>query len=288
MQISFENVSYWRARGTPFEHRALNKISLDIPSGQFVAVMGPTGSGKTTFAQMVNGLVFPHQGEVKVGSYRIIRKQKELHFLRSDVGYVFQYPEHQVVGETVFEDISYGLQRFHHEEKHLSSLVRQMMEFVGLSYEEIKSRSPFRLSRGQMRRVALAGALITKRKILILDEPTVALDPKGRIDLLSLIKRLHEQERITIIYITHRLEEALEYAGRIIVLEQGVVCEDIEPCEVPAKIRDLYGAGIVVTPLLHVIREVNSIVSNGIPRYAIKEQQLIAHIIKLLQKSREE
>src|SRR4051812_44502625 len=105
MQINFDNVSYWHARRTPFEHHALNRISLDIPSGQFVAVMGPTGSGKTTFAQMVNGLVVPQQGEVKVGSYRINRKQKDLHLLRSEVGYVFQNPEHQMVGETVFEVI---------------------------------------------------------------------------------------------------------------------------------------------------------------------------------------
>jgi len=288
MQISFENVSYWHARGNPFEHRALNRISLDIPPGQFVAVMGSAGSGKTTFAQMVNGLVFPHQGEVKVGSYRIIRKQKDLHFLRSDVGYVFQYPEHQVVGENVFEDISYGLQRFHHEEKHLSSLVRQMMEFGGVSYEEIKNRSPFRLSRGQMRRVALAGALITNPKILILDEPTVALDPKGRIDLLSLIKRLHEQERITIIYITHRLEEALEYAERIVVLEQGKVSADMKPCGVLARLQDLCRAGIVMTPQLHFMREANKILPIRIPDHVMKEQQLIDHIINLFQKSWEE
>lgn len=279
MEIQFEDVSYWYGKGTPFEKMAIDQINLHIPYGQFIALMGETGSGKTTLAQMVNGLILPDHGRITVGPYQITNKSRNLRLLRSKIGYAFQYPEHQLFEETVYKDIAYGLKQQGIPQDLIPSRVKRAMELVGLSYEEIKGRSPFQLSGGQMRRVALAGVLATQPKILILDEPTAGLDPIGRMELLRLIKSMHQEEQITVIYITHHLEEALEYAERILVLKQGKIHADLYPADVIHSLSMIENAGILPTPLLTLISELNQ---KGIMLEKIyKEEDLVSALIQM-------
>jgi energy-coupling factor transport system ATP-binding protein len=279
MEIHFEDVSYWYGKGTPFEKMAIDHITLHIPYGQFIALMGETGSGKTTLAQMINGLILPDHGRIIVGPYQITNKTRNLRLLRAKIGYAFQYPEHQLFEETVYKDIAYGLTQQEVPQDLIPSRVKRAMELVGLSYEEIKGRSPFQLSGGQMRRVALAGVLATQPKILILDEPTAGLDPVGRMELLRLIKSMHQEEQITVIYITHHLEEALEYAERILILKHGKIHSDLYPADVIHSLSMIENAGILPTPLLTLISELNQ---KGIMLEKIyKEEDLVSALIQM-------
>lgn len=285
MEICFDKVSYTYAVGTPFEKQALEQISLHIPSGQFVAFMGHTGSGKTTLAQMINGLIRPTRGEVQVGEYRIGQKKKDLRALRAKIGYAFQYPEHQLFEETVYKDISFSLRQHQVPEEMIASRVMKAMALVGLNFEELKDRSPFQLSGGQMRRVALAGVLSIQPKVLILDEPTAGLDPYGRLELLQLVKRLHQEEKITIILITHHLEEAMEYAERIIFLNQGRVLVDLAPQEVADHLSQLLEAGILSTPLLQLKRALEQY-NIVIPNEIYQEEQLVNYLTAFMKGER--
>jgi energy-coupling factor transport system ATP-binding protein len=282
MQISFQDISYWYARGTPFEKQALNHISAMIPTGQFVAFMGQTGSGKTTLAQMINGLLRPTDGEVRVGDFTITHKKQDLRALRSRIGYAFQYPEHQLFEETVFKDIAFSLRQNEIPEEMITSRVKRAMELVGLNYELLHDRSPFQLSGGQMRRVALAGVLAINPEVLILDEPTAGLDPLGRIELLQLVKRLHAEHQLTVIYITHHLEEAMEYAERILFMKQGQLVADLHPMEVPDHLDQLAVAGILSTPLIEVKQALNVRMGMKLPQEIYREDEMIHYLEKLL------
>ncbi|CCQ93721.1 Energy-coupling factor transporter ATP-binding protein EcfA 2 [[Clostridium] ultunense Esp] len=280
MEIHFQNVSYEYGAGTPFSHLAIKNVTLTIPSGQFVALMGKTGSGKTTLAQMVNGLIRPTRGEVQVGEYRITAKKQNLTPLRSRIGYAFQYPEHQLFEETVFQDIAFSLKQYEYPEEKIPLKVRQAMERVGLSYEEFKDRSPFQLSGGQMRKVALAGVLVIHPKILILDEPTAGLDPKGRLDLLTRISELHREERITILLITHHLEEALEYGERILFLREGELFADLKPKEVYRERKRLFTAGILPSPLLRFQERLEELRGMGEISWPHREAEMMDLLIR--------
>ncbi|WP_199621887.1 ATP-binding cassette domain-containing protein [Paenibacillus alkalitolerans] len=284
MDIAFEQVSFRHARGTPFESAALNGISLHIPSGQFVAVMGRTGSGKSTLAQMINGLILPQEGEVRVGAYRMAGHYRtNLRELREHVGYVFQYPEHQLTEETVLHDIGYSLRKRGMAEHVIRTRVMETMEQVGLSSDRLTDCSPYRLSRGQMRRVALAGALIGQPSILVMDELTSGLDPAGRSGLLALVRSLHEKKKLTIVYVTHRLEEALEHADRIVAMHGGKVHADLSPAEAPHRLRELREAGLQDTPLLKLIDRLEPVLpERGNVECIVKERQLITYLAQML------
>src|SRR5690625_3780273 len=209
MDITFKNVSYTYQPNTPFAHVALKNVSFHVPSGSYVAIIGHTGSGKSTLIQHLNGLLTPTEGEVTIGNYTLTkgRKQRDLKKLRSEVGIVFQYPEHQLFEETVEKDIAFGPTNFGFSEEEIKESIYELMPKVGLPLDLLE-RSPFDLSGGQMRRVAIAGVLATKPKVLVLDEPTAGLDPRGQKEMMDMFHQLHEAENLTTILVTHSMEDA--------------------------------------------------------------------------------
>jgi len=219
MDIVAEQVTVIYSPHTPFERKALDGVSFRIPSGSFSAILGHTGSGKSTLIQCLAGLIKPTSGRIRIGDL-VSDSSKKASPIRKKVGIVFQYPEHQLFEETVYKDIAFGPlnQGLSHAETR--ERVLQSLFWVGLS-EEFLDRSPFRLSGGQMRRVAIAGVLAMKPEVLILDEPTAGLDPSGQRELLSTIRRLHQEWGITVIMVTHDMDEAAQYADHLLLLSEG-------------------------------------------------------------------
>ena len=240
MDITFKNVGYTYQAGSPFSHRALNNISFHIPSGSFVAIIGHTGSGKSTLIQHLNGLTIPTEGTVEVGSFTLTKekKEKDIKLLRSKVGAVFQYPEHQLFEETVAKDIAFGPMNFGVSEAEINQRIQEVIPKVGLP-EELLERSPFELSGGQMRRVAIAGVLATKPEVFVLDEPTAGLDPRGQKEIMNMFYELHQTEKVTTILVTHSMEDALKYADHVIIMNKGEVYMEGKPEDVLLKIDEL-------------------------------------------------
>ncbi|MDY0407261.1 energy-coupling factor ABC transporter ATP-binding protein [Virgibacillus sp. 179-BFC.A HS] len=222
MDITFEHVSYIYQENSPFAHKALDDLSFHIPSGSFVAVIGHTGSGKSTLIQHLNGLVRPTHGKVSIGDFQLAKgmKPKNIKELRSKVGIVFQYPEHQLFEETVAKDIAFGPANFGVSEREIQRRIKEIIPMVGLS-EELLTRSPFDLSGGQMRRVAIAGVLAVKPEILVLDEPTAGLDPRGQKDIMDMFYTLHQKQHLTTVMVTHSMEDAAKYADHILIMNKG-------------------------------------------------------------------
>ncbi|HEL1258087.1 energy-coupling factor transporter ATPase [Streptococcus equi] len=229
MSIHFQNVSYTYQAGTPFEGRALFDVNLDIVDGSYTAFIGHTGSGKSTIMQLLNGLHLPTTGKVTVAGKAITNqsKNKDIKPIRKQVGLVFQFPESQLFEETVLKDVAFGPQNFGVSQKEAEALAREKLTLVGIS-EELFGKNPFELSGGQMRRVAIAGILAMQPDILVLDEPTVGLDPKGRKELMSLFKSLH-QSGMTIVLVTHLMDDVADYADFVYVLEAGKIILSGQP-----------------------------------------------------------
>lgn len=254
MLIKIESLSHVYKPNTPYETRALDDISLEITSGQFVGLIGHTGSGKSTLIQHLNGLLLPTSGRVLIGNDEITPKTTRLKNIRHKVGIVFQYPEHQLFEETVYADIAFGPKNLGWSEEKIAERVKAAMAAVNLDFDSLKDRSPFALSGGQMRRVAIAGVLAMEPEVLILDEPTAGLDPRGRDEILTEIASLHQQLKITIILVSHSMEDIARYAQRVIVMHQGKVVMDGTPREIFLKARDLEKLGLgvpMVTTLMH-------------------------------------
>jgi len=233
MDITFEHVSYTYQPKTPFAHDALDDLSFHIPSGTFVAIIGHTGSGKSTLIQHLNGLVSPTKGNVTIGEFNLSKeeKPKNMKDLRSQVGVVFQYPEHQLFEETVEKDIAFGPENFGVSAEAIKERVQNVMPAVGLSLDYLK-RSPFDLSGGQMRRVAIAGVLAVEPKVLVLDEPTAGLDPRGQEEIMDMFYHLHKEQNSTTILVTHSMEDALKYADHVMILNEGKLYVEGKPEEV--------------------------------------------------------
>ncbi|ASB97846.1 energy-coupling factor transporter ATPase [Streptococcus equi] len=229
MSIHFQNVSYTYQAGTPFEGRALFDVNLDIVDGSYTAFIGHTGSGKSTIMQLLNGLHLPTTGKVTVAGKEITSqsKNKDIKPIRKQVGLVFQFPESQLFEETVLKDVAFGPQNFGVSQKEAEALAREKLTLVGIS-EELFGKNPFELSGGQMRRVAIAGILAMQPDILVLDEPTAGLDPKGRKELMSLFKSLH-QSGMTIVLVTHLMDDVANYADFVYVLEAGKIILSGQP-----------------------------------------------------------
>ncbi|SDK57444.1 energy-coupling factor ABC transporter ATP-binding protein [Sediminibacillus albus] len=257
MDISFKNVSYTYQLNTPFEHKAIEDMSFNIPSGSFVAIVGHTGSGKSTLIQHLNGLLQPTAGEVAIGSYRLTaeKKLKDLKELRSKVGIVFQYPEHQLFEETVAKDIAFGPLNFGVEQQEIEKRTAEALKAVQLP-EGMLERSPFELSGGQMRRVAIAGVLAVQPEVLILDEPTAGLDPRGQKDMMEMFKRLHKQEGLTTILVTHSMEDALVYADHVMIMDHGRKYMEGSPQEVFVKKEELKRVDLDVPEIIQFIFKV--------------------------------
>ena len=232
MSIKLTNVFHVYSKGTPFERRALNDVSLEIAKGEFVAIIGHTGSGKSTLVQHLNGLLKPTEGKAAIDAVDLSAKGAEAKAARQQVGMVFQYPEHQIFAETVFEDIAFGPRNKGFNEEEVAKQVREAMAFVGLDYDTYAQRSPFQLSGGQMRRVAIAGVVAMNPDYLVLDEPSAGLDPRSRNAVFKEILALHKSRGIAIVLVTHSMEEAAKYADRMLVINGGRVMFDGKPIEI--------------------------------------------------------
>ncbi len=232
MGITLENVSYIYQNGTPFASTALSDVSLTIKDGSYTALIGHTGSGKSTILQLLNGLLVPTDGEVRVFDTLITPTSvnKEIRQIRKQVGLVFQFAENQIFEETVLKDVAFGPQNFGVSREEAETIAREKLALVGID-ESLFERSPFELSGGQMRRVAIAGILAMEPRILVLDEPTAGLDPIGRKELMNLFKKLH-QDGITIVLVTHLMDDVAEYADQVYVMEKGRLVKSGEPSSV--------------------------------------------------------
>ena len=229
MGITLENVSYIYQNGTPFASTALSDVSLTIKDGSYTALIGHTGSGKSTILQLLNGLLVPTDGEVHVFDTLITPTSvnKEIRQIRKQVGLVFQFAENQIFEETVLKDVAFGPQNFGVSREEAETIAREKLALVGID-ESLFERSPFELSGGQMRRVAIAGILAMEPRILVLDEPTAGLDPIGRKELMNLFKKLH-QDGITIVLVTHLMDDVAEYADQVYMMEKGRLVKSGEP-----------------------------------------------------------
>jgi len=228
MSVKLENCAFTYLAGTPFEQTAVKDVSLEFSTGELVALVGHTGSGKSTLVQLMNGLLHPDAGQILVDGVSLGDKTQESRLAARSVGMVFQYPEHQLFAETVYEDIAFGPKNKGMTADEIDAAVKFAMNFVGLDFETFKQRNPLQLSGGQMRRVAIAGVVAMRPKYLILDEPAAGLDPKGRRQILQQILTLHKQQEIGIILITHSMEEAAA-AERLWVMDDGKLVFDGVP-----------------------------------------------------------
>ena len=232
MGIALENVSFTYQEGTPLASTALSDVSLTIEDGSYTALIGHTGSGKSTILQLLNGLLVPSQGSVRVFDTLITStsKNKDIRQIRKQVGLVFQFAENQIFEETVLKDVAFGPQNFGVSEEDAEKIAREKLALVGIN-ESLFNRSPFELSGGQMRRVAIAGILAMEPAILVLDEPTAGLDPLGRKELMNLFKKLH-QSGMTIVLVTHLMDDVAEYANQVYVMEKGRLVKGGKPSDV--------------------------------------------------------
>ena len=229
MGIILDNVSYTYQEGTPFASAALSDVSLTIEDGSYTAIIGHTGSGKSTILQLLNGLLVPTEGSVRVFDTLITSTSvnKQIRQIRKQVGLVFQFAENQIFEETVLKDVAFGPQNFGVSVEEAEAIAREKLALVGID-ESLFERSPFELSGGQMRRVAIAGILAMEPKILVLDEPTAGLDPIGRKELMTLFKKLH-QDGITIVLVTHLMDDVAEFADQVYVMEKGKLVKSGKP-----------------------------------------------------------
>jgi energy-coupling factor transport system ATP-binding protein len=247
MDISLKNVDYRYQANTPFERLAIENVSIDIPTGVYMAIIGHTGSGKSTVLQHLNALLQPTKGSVKIGDHEIkaLKKNKNLKKIRQKVGIVFQFPEHQLFEETVEKDIIFGPMNFGVSETEAKTRARIALKQVGLG-EEILEKSPFDLSGGQMRRVAIAGVLAMEPNVIVLDEPTAGLDPRGRKEVMDMFYALHQERNLSTILVTHSMEDAARYADQIIIMQQGMVVKKGTPEEIFSAPVELVEMGLDV------------------------------------------
>lgn len=262
MSITVTNLSYTYAERTPLAVEALSGIDLTVGDGEFLGLIGHTGSGKSTLIQHLNGLLKPPPGRVVVDGIDLGAKHTNLRAIRQKVGLVFQYPEHQVFEETVFDDIAFGPRNLHQSQLDVEDRVEEAMTLVGLDFAVYKDRSPLELSGGQLRRVAIAGVLAMKPRTLILDEPTAGLDPRGRDDILGRIAALRRDLGLTVILVSHHLEELAPLVDRLVVLDRGRVLLSGTPREVFRQEDLLRSVGLDVPEMVRLVHKLRA---QGIP-----------------------
>ncbi|MCY8582483.1 energy-coupling factor ABC transporter ATP-binding protein [Bacillus haynesii] len=245
MDIEIKDVEHRYQMKTPFERLAIYDVNVVIKEGSYVSVIGHTGSGKSTLLQHLNGLLKPTKGQIRLGEdvLEAGKKNKHLKALRKKVGIVFQFPEHQLFEETILKDIAFGPINFGMSREKAEEKAREMLKLVGLD-EELSDRSPFELSGGQMRRVAIAGVLAMEPEVLVLDEPTAGLDPRGRKEIMDMFYRLHKQRKLTTILVTHSMEDAAAYADELIVMHKGTVKAKGTPRKLFSKKDDIAALGL--------------------------------------------
>lgn len=257
MSIALEHVNYVYSPGTAYEKQALKDVSLEIPQGQFVGIIGHTGSGKSTLIQHLNGLTRATSGRILYEGRNIYEEGYDMRWLRSQVGLVFQYPEHQLFEVDVLSDVCFGPKNQGLSQKECEARAKEALDLVGFPDKYYK-QSPFELSGGQKRRVAIAGVLAMRPKVLVLDEPTAGLDPKGRDEILDQVERLHKETGMTVILVSHSMEDVARYVERIIVMNRGEKMLDGTPREVFRHYKELEKVGLAapqVTYVMHDLKE---------------------------------
>lgn len=258
MSIKLSDVNYTYMKDTPFEKTGIKNINLEISEGEFVAIIGHTGSGKSTLVQHLKGLLTPDSGTVIIDDVNINQNTVSAKAAKNKVGIVFQYPEQQLFEETVYKDVTFGPKNMGMPEEKLENIAKQSLEFVSLDYEKYKNRSPFQLSGGQMRKVAIAGVIALKPKYLILDEPAAGLDPVGRDDLFEKISKLYQETGMTVILISHNMDDVARLAQRLIVMNNGEISIDDKPEKVFKYKEKLVAAGLAlpqITELLSKLKQ---------------------------------
>ena len=280
MSITVKNLSYTYLPGTPFEHQALKDVNFEIADGEFVGIIGHTGSGKSTLIQVISGLLKGASGQVLVDGVDYLSKKADRRQLRRTVGVVFQYPEYQLFEETVEKDVAYGPRKMGVPESELQSRVRVALEHVGIDYELYKDTSPFSLSGGQKRKVAIAGVLAMEPSILIMDEPIAGLDPMGRESFMQLTKNLNEVG-ITILMISHNMDNLAEYAGRVLVMNQGELVMNGTPQEVFSREEELLSAGLDLPEAAKLARQLRA-QGMDVPAGIIRYDQMLCFLKKKL------
>lgn len=261
--VEIRNVSFTYGLGTPYQENALSDVSLEIGDSGFVGIIGPTGSGKSTIIQLMNGLLKPDSGEVILDGTSLSQiKGAELKRIRSKVGLVFQYPEQQIFEETIAQEIAFGPKNLGLSKEETEARVIEAMGFVGLDYQEYQNRSPFSLSGGQMRRIAIAGILAMKPEILILDEPTAGLDPQSRRDILDRISEIRKQWEMTVVLVSHSMEDIARLTEKIFVLNEGKLILEGTPKEVFAHPELLRRLGLEIPAMTELMF---SLTAQGIP-----------------------
>ena len=272
MSIVIEHLNYVYMTGGPYETKALSDVNLTIHDGEFIGLIGHTGSGKSTLVQHLNGLIMPTSGRVLVDGMDLADKETDRRAVRQRVGLVFQYPENQLFEETVEKDIAFGPKNLGLDDAEIDRRVKDAMRRVALDYDRLHERSVFELSGGQMRRVAIAGVLAMEPQVLVLDEPCAGLDPRGREEILGLIKKLHEEAGTTIVMVSHSMDDVASLADRVIVMNHGEVVMDGTPRDVFACGEELRGMGLDVPQAVQLadkLRERGFDIPEGI--YRIEE-----------------
>lgn len=257
MSIILDKVNYIYGEGSGFVKHALKDVSLAVDKNEFIGLIGHTGSGKSTLTQIFNGLLRATSGDVYFNGDNIYDKDYDMKKLRSKVGLVFQYPEHQLFETTVFKDVCFGPKNLGLDKRECELRAFEALELVGMD-KELFYNSPFELSGGQKRRAAIAGVIAMKPEVLILDEPTAGLDPQGRDDILDMVKAMHGQTQMTVILVSHSMEDVAKYVGRILVMNDGCLMYDDVPREVFAHYRELERIGLAapqVTYIMHALKE---------------------------------
>ena len=288
MQITFQQVEYRYSFNTPFEKLALQDINLSIPTGQFLAVIGHTGSGKSTLLQHLNGLLKPTEGLVQVGEHQIKAKEKakNLKPVRQKVGIVFQFPEHQLFEETVLKDICYGPMNFGVSEEEAIQRAKDLILKVGLSHDVLQ-KSPFDLSGGQMRRVAIAGVLAMDPDVIVLDEPTAGLDPRGQREIMDMFYALHKEKGLTTILVTHSMEDAAHYAEEIVIMQKGRLKRKGTPAEIFSQTDELFEMGLDVPDVVRFQYRFEKKTGKKLPKTCLTIDEL-ASAIRAIQDGGEE
>lgn len=254
MSIIIEKLDHIYDRGTPYETKAIDNVSLKIETGEFIGVIGHTGSGKSTLIQHLNGLIKPSGGKIIINGLDITSEKIKMTDVRKKVGLVFQYPEYQLFEETIAKDIAFGPENLGLDAAEVQARVIEAMTLVGLDYEAMKDKSPFELSGGQKRRVAIAGVLAMEPEVLILDEPTAGLDPKGRDEILMQIKALHAKNKNTVILVSHSMEDVAKLADRLFVMNKGQLALSGTPSEVFKEADFLESIGLGVPQVVKLFQ----------------------------------
>ena len=283
MDIKLQQVSYAYAQGTPFEKKALYDVELNITSGTYKAIIGHTGSGKSTILQHFNGLLKPTGGQVVIGNRTIVagKKQKNLKPIRQKVGIVFQFPEHQLFEETVLKDIMFGPMNFGVSAEEAEKRARELVKLVGLP-DGVLEKSPFDLSGGQMRRVAIAGVLAMQPEVIVLDEPTAGLDPRGQKEIMDMFYELHQQQGLTTILVTHSMEDAARYADEMTIMHEGRAVVTGTPRELFANEQTLKQYRLELPRIVRFQHKLEELFGTKLSKVCLTEEELAIEAARFL------